>query len=165
MDKYLQRLHHETPGWVHTEALFHIRIRAAGERSLTEPRLAGVLLDDARQYHASGLWWCKLMLLMPDHLHALLTFPPESDMSTVSRNWKRGAARLYGVAWQANYFDHRIRHEKENNETWNYIRRNPIAKGLCSSEGAWPFWWSALSANTPAGPERASALGQGAPPL
>jgi REP element-mobilizing transposase RayT len=146
------RLHHGTPEWVKTGALFHIRIRAADEqsRSLIETSLAGLLLDGARQYHAAGRWWCELILLMPDHLHAMLTFPRETDMSTVIRSWKRGTARLHGVDWQTNYFDHRIRPEKEGNETWNYIRRNPIAKGLCVSEEEWPFWWSAFSTPAPA---------------
>jgi len=147
MSEYTSRLHHRTPGWVENGAMFHVRIRAAATQStpLTELRLAGLLIDAARQYHASGCWWCELLLLMPDHLHALLVFPRETSISAVVRNWKRGMARLHGVAWQSNYFDHRIRHEKERDKTWRYIRRNPVAKGLCASEADWPYWWGALS--------------------
>ena len=127
--------------------MFHIRIRAAATQSipLIEPRLSSLLIDAARQYHVSGHWWCELLLLMPDHLHALLVFQRETSMSAVIQNWKRGTARLHDIKWQSNYFDHRIRHEKERHETWDYIRRNPVAKELCASESDWPFWWSALS--------------------
>ncbi len=64
-------------------------------------------------------------------------------MSVVIRNWKRAAARLQGVRWQENYFDHRIRTQAEAQEKWWYIRRNPVVKGLCQKEADWPHWWSA----------------------
>jgi hypothetical protein len=101
---------------------------------------------------------------MPDHLHALLVFPREAGMSTAIRNWKRAMARLHGIKWQSNYFDHRIRDDKERRETWDYIRRNPVAKGLCASEAEWPFWWSALSPTRMEDGMEKAPLGQGAPP-
>jgi len=79
---------------------------------------------------------------MPDHLHALLAFPREPGMAATIREWKRGAARLQGVKWQENFFDHRIRSDKFRAETWHYIRRNPVAKGLCPDEDSWTYWWS-----------------------
>jgi putative transposase len=125
-------------------ALFHIRIRVAPtqQTSLVEPALASALLKAAAEYHASGRWWCELFLLMPDHLHALLAFPRESGMSVVVRNWKRGAARIQGVHWQDNFFDHRIRSKPEAQEKWLYIRRNPAVKGLCAREEDWPYRWA-----------------------
>jgi REP element-mobilizing transposase RayT len=125
-------------------ALFHIRIRVAStqQTNLFEADLASALLKSAADYHASGQWWCEIFLLMPDHLHALLTFPRESGMSVVVRNWKRGAARIQGVHWQDNFFDHRIRSKAEAQEKWHYIRRNPVAKGLCAREEYWPYWWA-----------------------
>jgi putative transposase len=78
---------------------------------------------------------------MPDHVHALLAFPGTPGMSVVIRNWKRGAARLQGVLWQDNYFDHRIRSKAEAQEKGLYIRRNPVVKGLCGKVEDWPHWW------------------------
>jgi putative transposase len=144
---YPGRLHHTIPTWVKDGALFHIRIRAAPEQRsvFTESSLARELLIAARRYNELGRWWCNLMLVMPDHVHALLAFPPEPGMSTTIRNWKRGTARFEGVQWQANYFDHRIRNNSEANETWSYIRRNPVVESLCLTEDDWPHWWSALT--------------------
>ena len=146
--------------------MFHVRIRVAGRQftPLTESRLGGRLIGAAKQYHTSGCWWCELFLLMPDHLHALLVFPPGISMSTVVRNWKRGMARLHGIAWQSNFFDHRIRHKKERDETWRYIQRNPVAKGLCASEEDWPFWWCALSPTRNRQGSDEAPCGQVAPP-
>jgi REP element-mobilizing transposase RayT len=144
MTGYPQRLHHDTPGWVRDGALFHVRLRVHAEykQTLMECDLAQKLLAAAKRYHDSGRWWCDLILLMPDHVHALLAFPVQPGMSTVMRNWKRGAARMQGVRWQGNYFDHRIRTTAEGQEKWWYIRRNPVVKGLCASEEDWPHWWS-----------------------
>jgi putative transposase len=135
------------PTWVKDGALFHIRIRAVVEQTsvLTESNLARELLVAAQRYHELGHWWCKLILVMPDHVHALLAFTPELGMSTTVRNWKRGTARFQGVQRQANYFDHRIRSNTEANEAWHYICRNPAVKGLCAAEEDWPHWWSALT--------------------
>jgi putative transposase len=143
---YPGRLHHTIPTWVKDGSLFHIRIRTAPEQAspLTESNLARELLVAAQRYHELGHWWCKLFLIMPDHVHAMLAFPPEPGMSTIIRDWKRGTARFQGVQWQTNYFDHRIRNNSEANEKWSYIRRNPVVKGLCLAEEDCQHWWSAL---------------------
>ncbi len=149
MREYPRRLHHKTPVWVQDGSLFHVRIRILPTQlpPLTEPELASRLLDAARRYHELGRWWCELLLLMPDHLHAIAAFPSEPGMSEVLRNWKRGTARFQHVQWQDGYFDHRLRTEKEARETWDYIRRNPVVKNLCPTEVNWPWWWSGITNN------------------
>jgi REP element-mobilizing transposase RayT len=145
--EFLARLHHDTPGWVKSRVLYHVRIRVSAAQGtiLTEPTLSRELLASVQRYHTSGHWWCVLLLLMPDHVHALLAFSREPGMSVVIRNWKRGTARFQGVSWQDNYFDHRLRSLAEEQKTWLYIRRNPVVKGLCASEEDWSHWWSALT--------------------
>jgi putative transposase len=144
---YPQRLHHRPPAWVKEGSLFHLRFRATASQvpPLTHPGLASDLIAAAERYHVLGHWWCELFLVMPDHIHALLAFPKAPGMSATVGNWKRGTARFQKVRWQENYFDHRIRHDRESLETWVYIRRNPVAKGLCVVEDDWPWWWSALT--------------------
>jgi hypothetical protein len=90
------RLHRNTPDWVKDGSVFHIRIRADASQAapLTAPAPSADLLKSVQLYHAAGKWWCELFLLMPDHLHALLAFPPEPGMAATIREWKRGAARL-----------------------------------------------------------------------
>ncbi len=99
------------------------------------------MIEAAENYHLRNQWHCLLFLVMPDHIHALLAFPSDKSMSTVVGSWKRYVARALHVKWQVNFFDHRIRHEKELHETWEYILRNPVAKGLSSREADWPWVW------------------------
>jgi REP element-mobilizing transposase RayT len=135
------RLHHDVPGWVSSGGVFHIRVRS--ERSqqpdLINPDLAGTVLDSVRRYHERGQWHCRLFLLMPDHLHALLSFPPDQSMSSVMKNWKAYHTRINRVEWQSGYFDHRIRNDKELDEKWEYIRQNPVVKTLCQTAENWPW--------------------------
>ena len=148
MREYPGRLFHNTPGWVREGARFHVRLRSdPAQSSLIEPELARLLLDAVARYHALGHWWCELFLLMPDHAHAIMSFPREPGMTITVRNWKRGTKRFQRVQWQEGFFDHRLRSDEEADEKWHYIRRNPVVKNLCATEDDWPWWWSAVVEN------------------
>jgi len=144
---FSKRLHHHTPSWVPSGSCFHIRLRVAPPClvQLTKPCVGHALLNAAHYYHQSRHWSCRLILLMPDHLHALLQFPDKADMSRILGDWKRFTALTQGVIWQTNYFDHRIRDHHSLHEAAAYIRRNPVAKGLCAHESDWPWVWPALA--------------------
>lgn len=140
---YPNRLAHVTPGWVRPSSFFHIRLRCVPENSgmLSSPPTARILLPAAERYHHLGRWHCLIFLLMPDHLHALLAFPSDARMSRTIGEWKRYTTQVSGVAWQTNYFDHRIRNAAELQEKFAYILRNPVVKELCRDEEAWPWKW------------------------
>ena len=136
-----RRLHHATPAWVQHDAVFHIRVRGlpANRMSLLEPAVALALIESAGFYHRKRSWFCHLFLLMPDHLHALISFPPSSDMRVVVGRWKAWQTRQLGVLWQDNFFDHRIRDKREFELKAEYIRQNPVVKGLCKNATGWPW--------------------------
>ena len=106
---------------------------------LTHRDVAGVLLESAEFYADKGRWFVHLFLLMPDHIHALISFPKDEVMSKVIGDWKRYQARQLGIWWQDNFFDHRIRNDAEYFEKAAYIRRNPVAKGLCMTPEEWSW--------------------------
>jgi REP element-mobilizing transposase RayT len=96
-----RRLHHGVPHWVESGALFHVRIgldRAKEQKALTHPALAQEILDSAKLYQARLRWHITLFLLMPDHLHALLSFARDRSMSEIIRDWKRFHARTKHVS-------------------------------------------------------------------
>jgi hypothetical protein len=148
MRQYPGRLYHATPSWVSTGARFHIRVRSAAQHAdLTSSTVAAELIIAARRYHDLGHWWCELFLLMPDHAHAIVAFPPAVAMTITLAGWKRGTSRFQHVAWQEGFFDHRLRSDAESAEKWQYIRRNPVVKNLCVSQNEWPWWWSSIVPN------------------
>ena len=139
MRTYPGKLGHSIPGWVHSGAVFHVRIRADrnAPAPLTHPDLSARLIESGKRYHNDSKWFVHLFLIMPNHIHALLSFPLEPGMSRTIGNWKRFHQRQNGVLWQDNYFDHRIRGQSEFDEKAAYIRRNPAVKGLCQAEEDW----------------------------
>jgi REP element-mobilizing transposase RayT len=81
-------------------------------------------------------------VIMPDPLHALLSFARGKSMSEVIRGWKRFHTRANHVMWQEGYFDHRLRADERGTQLsakLNYIRQNPVAAGLCAraKESPW----------------------------
>ena len=143
--EFPRRLHHEVPSWVEDGALFHIRIaleRRVKQRPLTDPSLGYEILVSANLYQQKERWHITLFVLIPDHLHALLSFPRDESMSGVIGDWKRFQARNNGVLWQEGYFDHRLRDDERGEQLQmkvNYIRQNPIAAGLCARLEDWPW--------------------------
>lgn len=138
-EQYPKRLFHKVPSWVEDGSVFHIRIRCAVENTavLTSEHVAGLLLESISVYQEKHRWFAHLFLLMPDHIHALLSFPKHEVMSKVVGDWKRFRHKQLGIRWQDNFFDHRIRDANEYLEKATYIRRNPVAKGLCSQPEDW----------------------------
>ena len=90
-------------------------------------------------YRDRQLWWPRLWLLMPDHIHGLVSFPAGQTMRLVVGKWKEYHARHNGVRWQENFFDHRIRNQRELSEKFSYVLNNPVAKGLCTNAESWPW--------------------------
>ncbi len=138
-----QRLRHRVPHWVEPGALFHIRIalnREKEQKALIDPALAQGILDSAKFYEAKMRWHITLFLLMPDHLHALLSFARDESMSELIRGWKRFHTRTNYVVWQEGYFDHRLRADERGEQLFakmDYIRQNPVAAGLCAKAEDW----------------------------
>jgi len=89
------------------------------------------------------------MLLMPDHLHALLIFPHEKPMHAIIASWKGYQAKRLGISWQNNFFDHRIRNRDELHKSEAYIRLNPVRRNLCSEQNAWPWLISCAQPTRP----------------
>ena len=60
-------------------------------------------------------------------------------MRTVMGRWKAWQARTLRISWQDNFFDHRIRNRHELGLKAEYIRQNPVVKGLCKNAADWPW--------------------------
>ena len=98
-----------------------------------------MLLKTARIYDERQRWHINLLLLMPDHLHALIAIAGDDSLSKLIRDYKRATARMASVEWPRNFFDHRLRHDESRSEKFDYIRQNPVRAGLVRSENDWPF--------------------------
>ena len=140
------KLHHTIPDWVEDGAIFHIRIRLDRTReqpTLISSPIAESLMGSARFYEQRKRWYITVFLLMPDHIHALLSFPRDRSMSRIVGDWKHFQRHKLGIAWQEDFFDHRLRDDERGEQLAgkiNYIRNNPVVAGLCAKAEDWPWW-------------------------
>ena len=141
-----KRLFHAPPSWVESGSLFFITICCVDRRknSLAHPLIFEAMIAALRHYAITGRAWTRLFLAMPDHLHALISFPSDERMDQCIRDWKRFIAKSTSVQWQAGFFDHRLRNDAALDEKGGYIRSNPVRAGLVSEPTDWPFIWTPL---------------------
>ena len=134
-----KKLPHTIPQWVAEGSWFFITIKCVppGKNQLCRADNGEAVLTAMRFNHEKSIWHCRLCLLMPDHLHAILSFPRDPGMETVVKNWKRYVAGKHGVDWQRDFFDHRLRDHHELEEKASYILMNPVRKGFCERAEDW----------------------------
>lgn len=141
--RFVPRKHlpHDVPAWVEASPLFFITIHCAtrDQPQLTTPTTGSLLLESVQHYHSTQRWFAGLFLLMPDHAHALLSFPSDESMRSVIADWKRYTARHAGIKWQRDFFDHRIRPGENEQLKADYIRANPVRRQLVSRIEDWPW--------------------------
>ena len=128
-----KKLPHTIPQWVDDGSWFFITISCVppGKNQLCRQNTGAAVLAAMKFNHEKLLWHCRLCLLMPDHLHAIIAFPREPGMQTTIKNWKKFVAGHHGVDWQRDFFDHRLRDHHELEEKTSYVLMNPVRKALC----------------------------------
>ena len=145
MDLRRKRPHHQVPSWVDRSAVFFVTVCALprGSNILCQPNLAERLWRTVVFRQQLGYWWVHLLLLMPDHLHMLVSFPDNHRMDKLVSAWKRYLARQESIQWQRDFFDHRLRSQESLNQKSEYILQNPVRAGSVQAAGEWPYVWRA----------------------
>ncbi len=143
------QLPHRVPDWVKPGAVFFITICTVQRHvnTLATPQSGPALLDSFAHYHGQQVWWGHLLVLMPDHMHALLSVAPDHRLDRTVRAWKSYQTQRIGIAWQSGFFDHRIRDGASLDEKAAYIRMNPVRAGLVPRPEDWPWTWEPSNAS------------------
>ncbi|HKW18582.1 MAG TPA: transposase [Terriglobales bacterium] len=97
-------------------------------------------------------------VVMPEHIHLLISEPEPGDISTIMqvlkqrfarrvlREWRSrvyaGQENLWGASgtehvWQKRFYDFLVLSEKKKAEKLRYIHRNPVRRGLVLEPGQW----------------------------
>ena len=138
-----KRLDHVPPEWVREEADFFVTACAdpRGKNHFCIESVGPILMESVRNRHTRGIWYCHLVVLMPDHIHLLLNFPGDKSLARTLGEWKGWLGRYHGISWQRNFFDHRIRNEEQEHWKSEYILNNPVRAGLVANWQDWPYLW------------------------
>ena len=137
-------LNHELPVHLRPEdAVFFLTIccRPRGTNQVCRPEIASGIFQSIELGQQRGDWWVLLAVLMPDHLHLLISFPPDTDLRKLIANWKKLLARKLQIAWQRDFFEHRVRAEENLREKADYILNNPVRAGLVRRAEDWLYVW------------------------
>ncbi|HEX3438012.1 MAG TPA: transposase [Pseudacidobacterium sp.] len=85
-------------------------------------------------------------VVMPEHVHLLLSEPQQGTLAEALKSLKQGVSRrLIAEAehfWQKRYYDLNIRNHSQFVEKLRYIHCNPVKRGLCERPEDWE--WSSF---------------------
>jgi len=136
-------LPHEIPLWIdHTNELYFLTVccEQRGKNQLAVEAVAVPLLETVAYRNERSIWFARLVLLMPDHVHFLVSFPDNGRrMQTTVSKWKEWTAKKLKIRLQRDFFEHRLRRDESAQEKADYILFNPVRAGLVSKPEDWPF--------------------------
>ena len=130
---------------------------------LGTPRRRDLLLTVLEQVRRRYSFVVVGYVIMPEHIHLLISEPQVKTPSTVMQALKLGFARrvlaqqrrgnpaqasifdsLPQHVWQKRFYDFNVWTEHKRVEKLRYIHRNPVTRGLVASPELWP--WSSFRA-------------------
>ena len=109
---------------------------------------ARTVIGVLRQEHESGRARSHAFVLMPDHLHWLVSLPTANSLGDLMRSVKAFSARQLnrqwpygrGGVWQKGFHDRALRKEEDLREAARYLVANPLRAGLVTAIGDYPHW-------------------------
>lgn len=118
----------------------------AGRSIFQSERSASLLIETLFGYRAKGKYVLHEFVVMPNHLHLLLTPAPELTLERVMQFVKGGFAHRAGQQlgpslgiWARGYVDHRIRDLQDYMSHRDYIHQNPVRRGLATVPEEFPY--------------------------
>jgi putative transposase len=106
---------------------------------LQSERMAELFCELLSRYQATNKFFLHAFVVMPNHIHLLLTIPDgmtlERAMQFVKGRFSFEAGKAFGMRgsiWQKSYLDRRVRDGAECERYQKYIEQNPVKTGLVS---------------------------------
>jgi putative transposase len=103
---------------------------------------ARLLIETLAHYRDEGKFLLHEFVIMPDHVHALLTPSPEIALERAMQFIKGGFS--YGLksrppVWQASFTNHRIHDFADYEHHREYVRMNPVRARLAARAEDYPY--------------------------
>ncbi len=111
-----------------------------------DPEVPQIVIDGLRWQHHNGRIQCEAYVVMPDHLHIIMSLENGQDLSGVMRSFGSFTARTInrlhgrkGQYWNRGFYDHRVKDGDELARQLNYVYVNPVKKGYVKKPQDWPY--------------------------
>ena len=129
-----------------------------GQALLQSERNATLFIDVLRSYVAARKFQVHDFVVMPNHVHLLITVGEDMTVEKAMQLMKGGFSyRLKrelgyaGEVWQRGFSDVRIEDKESLLRHRDYIAQNPVRKGLANSPEEYPFCFEYLAKRKAAG--------------
>jgi len=136
-------LPHGIPLWIDSKKetyFIMICCEQRGKNQLALDSVANALFATVAYRNERAIWSARLVLLMPDHVHFIVSFPDNGRrMRTIVSKWKEWTAKSLAIRWQRDFFEHRLRREESARQEADYILLNPVRARLVADPDDWPF--------------------------
>jgi putative transposase len=131
-----------------------------GRRLLQSERNASLFIEVLRSYVAAKKFQVHDFVVMPDHVHILLTVGAEVSIERAMQLIKgdysyrlKTEAGYAGEVWQHGFSEVRVDDQRSRQMHHEYIARNPVKAGLVESPEMFPYCFTYLSRQKQQGPK------------
>jgi len=135
-----------------SRAFFATTKTHVGRRLLQSERNATLLIDVLRSYVAAGKFKVHDFVIMPDHVHLLLSVRGDMTIEKAMQLIKgRFSYRLkhecgyLGEVWQVGFSESRADDAASFERYQRYIAQNPVRAGLAGRSGEYPYCYGYLA--------------------
>jgi REP-associated tyrosine transposase len=126
---------------IHPSATYFITTDTWQRRSLFRNTAVASIVEEAIfRYRDQGRYLVHHYVVMPDHIHVILTPGTSSTLERCVQLIKGGSAREIGKrpgmrfpVWHAGFTEHQIRDQRDYDSHATYIDQNPVKAGLAES--------------------------------
>lgn len=105
------------------------------------------VVNELRRLHDEGFVQSMAWVVMPDHLHWLISLEDSFDLGTLMKTLKARSAKAvntqldrHGSIWQRAYYDHALRKDEDVRGVARYMLNNPLRAGLVTDIGQYSLW-------------------------
>lgn len=117
-------------------------------RYFEDPACARAVIRAMRCAAEQGLAHTHTFVVMPDHMHWLMSLGGDIGLSATVARVKGESARRINAAlertgypvWQRGFHDHALRKDEDMREIARYVVTNPLRAGLVAHLGDYPWW-------------------------
>ncbi len=129
-----------------------------GRALLQSERNATLLIDVLRSYAREGKFKVHDFVVMPDHVHLLITLSGEMTIEKavqlIKGDFSYRVRKEHGYAgevWQRGFWELRVEDPDSFERRREYIAQNPVRRGLVDTPDEFPFCFNYLARRKTAG--------------
>ncbi len=113
---------------------------------LRDSAVCSLIIEDLKFYRKKHGFLLHGYVIMPDHLHILISLQASGTISQIMHDFKSHTAQKTnqisgrkGALWQEGFYGHIIRDERDFQRKIDYVHKNPLTSGLATEISDYPF--------------------------